>query len=335
MGILFYGSALLMLWNLTGPVLLLVNAHLRVRRGLDIGRGTKPGLLYFLFMNTFALLMGRRSVQLLGLLFEKDSCWFPMAVVVVSSTTVLICLFRRWRDRHSGVSVLNDFLTSVSIAGVCATVLTVLLLLFSQWVHQRDVRKTVQVRLLDAEAGTPVAGANIQFKDVIPESEVHSTKTDKNGTATVFGIIECKLTISLDGYRDEVVFFAGDQTYVAWEEDDGYLTPILHVAGNPSLNRRQREETLYLQRRDEYGRLPYKYPNKKVDQVQIAKSLLDPGYSDPNAWDPEGFPDDLKAALVAYQKRRWEACQPTKLLTPLSDKTSDPLNTRQAGGGRA
>ena len=29
------------------------------------------------------------------------------------------------------------------------------------------------------------------------------------------------------------------------------------------------------------------------------------------------------------------ACQPTKLLTPLCDKTPDPLDTRYAGGGRA
>jgi hypothetical protein len=28
-------------------------------------------------------------------------------------------------------------------------------------------------------------------------------------------------------------------------------------------------------------------------------------------------------------------CQPTKLLTPLGDKTPDPLDARQAGGGRA
>lgn len=41
----------------------------------------------------------------------------------------------------------------------------------------------------------------------------------------------------------------------------------------------------------------------------------------------------LKLALNTFWNRA--RCQPTKLLTPLSDKTPDPLETRQAGGGRA
>jgi hypothetical protein len=43
--------------------------------------------------------------------------------------------------------------------------------------------------------------------------------------------------------------------------------------------------------------------------------------------------NELRSAGAQGQPRQF--CQPTKLLTPLRDKTPDPLDLRQSGAGRA
>jgi hypothetical protein len=302
---IYYASALLLFWHIAAPICLLLIELFRRSRGLSLGRGVYFGFGWFLLLDLYAITIGHNSIDILGLFFDKSHLLYLM--IFMGSCSVIffsVCFYRRFR-KHYEISVMNDLFLSLSVSILVTIGLAYGICVGSYKIWSDKQKYEVTIQLVDAVTLAPLDNAHLEFVDNVFDAKVTQSLSDGAGIGKAFGWGNTRISISKSGYIDQIVWINHNMVSVSWEEDDGYMTPLLSFE-KPFINWKQKELTVYLQPKGNAINLPYPFYLKKASSGAIHLCLLDAGSNDPNTMDPEGLPDEVKEPFIAFQKRRWK-----------------------------